>query len=315
VKKRIITLIITPLLLLGCKKTPNLSSIKILSPAGAPSLSLYSFANEENFETNSNVSIIQAKFLTSEYDVIIMDHKRGIAQITENNAKFKLARIVTKGNLYLVGINKAETDVPKDSDTVISFGSPTAITNQILTNIYPEITNLFYVNSVTDAGSVLKQGKYNNEAVDYVMLAEPLLSTILNEQEDYPSKDKLTRIISLQDEWESKTGFDGYPQAGIFVSDNFIAKSNLYNEFFANFDENVNNLINNSEVVISFLNEYGDLNKQKARFGANSKIISLTQGNNENRLGFTLGGVNINAFNEYMGLQAFDEGVFAPNYL
>ena len=217
----------------------------------------------KNFETNSNVSIIQAKFLTSEYDVIIMDHKRGIAQITENNAKFKLARIVTKGNLYLVGINKAETDVPKDSDTVISFGSPTAITNQILTNIYPESTNLFYVNSVTDAGSVLKQGKYNNEAVDYVMLAEPLLSTILNEQEDYPSKDKLTRIISLQDEWESKTGFDGYPQAGIFVSDNFIAKSNLYNEFFANFDENVNNLINNSEVVINFLNEYGDLNKQK----------------------------------------------------
>jgi NitT/TauT family transport system substrate-binding protein len=317
-KKRYLTFLLPFVLLASCNKRVNnndFSSLNIISPVGAPSATMYSFANDTNFETNSNVTLIETKFLTDEYDVIIMDHTRGIKQITNNNADFKLARIITKGNLFLVGINKAEDEVPNEASKIVTFGSPAAITNQVLTKIYPFITEPFYVNSVTEAGSVLKLGKYDTLDVDYVLMAEPLLFSILHSADDYPTKGKLTRIISLQDEWKNLTGFEGYPQAGLFISNKLINdKKDLVTNFLAKIDENITNLIENPSVAVDALNNYGTLDDQKARFGVTANVLNAMQKDNQNRLGYTDGGIDVDAFEIYMGRSAYPSDVYASFY-
>lgn len=317
-KKRFIALFLPFVLLASCNKPVNnndFSSINIISPVGAPSATFYTFASDTNFETNSNVTLIETKFLTDEYDVIIMDHTRGIKQITTNNAEFKLARIITKGNLYLVGINKAIDEVPNETSKVVTFGSPAAITNQVLTKIYPFITAPFYVNSVTEAGSVLKMGKYDTLDVDYVLMAEPLLFSILHSAEDYPTKGMLTRVISLQDEWKKLTGFEGYPQAGLFISNKLVNDNkDLVSNFLAKIDENITNLIENPSVAVDALNNYGALEEQKTRFGVTANVLNAMQKDAQNRLGYTDGGIDVDAFEIYMGRTAYPSDVYSSFY-
>jgi hypothetical protein len=306
-------------LLVSCStnRAPINSSFKphLLSPVGAPSITLYSHANDQNFVTNSNISIIEAQFLTNEYDIIIIDHTRGINQIITNSAPFRLARIITKGNLHLVGINKEMDSYPTTLDKVVTFGSPNAITNKVLTKTFPDITTLYYVNSVTEAGSVLKTGLYNQEEIDYVLMAQPLLFATLNTTDEYPTKGKLNRIIDLQEEWHNLSNLNGFPQAGIFVCNKtYDTHKEELDVFFTLYDQNIDNLINDPNLAISALNEFGDLNAQKARFGITAPILKAMQLDNDNLLGLTIGEVDIDAFNVYMGETPYPSRIYASFY-
>lgn len=307
------------ILLASCstKKPPINNSFKphLLSPVGAPSITLYTHANDANFVTNSNISIIESQFLTNEYDVIIIDHTRGINQIITNDAPFRLARIITKGNLHLVGINKEIDAYPTTLDKVVTFGSPNAITNKVLTKTFPNIETLYYVNSVTEAGSVLKTGLYNREEIDYVLMAQPLLFATLNTNDDYPTKGKLDRIIDLQEEWHNLSNLNGFPQAGIFIRNKTYERhKEELNQFFTLYDENINNLINEPNLAITALNEFGDINAQKARFGITAPILKAMQLDNDNLLGLTIGEVDIDAFNVYMGETPYPDSIYASFY-
>ncbi len=72
----------------------------IISPTGAPTAAFYQYAPTSFLDTNSTATNVAAQFQTSNYDVIVFDSLKGIAQITntETPAPYKLARIITKGN-------------------------------------------------------------------------------------------------------------------------------------------------------------------------------------------------------------------------
>ena len=179
-KPRIFALLASTIVLSGCQN-PATDILDILAPVGAPSLALYSYATDSHFVTNASVPVIKAAFFDETTDIIIVDHQQGLKQITEQNADFSLARIITKGNLHLVGLNKAADTIPTSADHIISFGAASAVVKEVLFHLYPDIAPIVtFVASLSDIAPIMTLGQYNQTAVDFVLVAEPLLSKVVS---------------------------------------------------------------------------------------------------------------------------------------
>lgn len=327
-KKRTRKGIVLPLLLLlltGCQSGESQESQmsddpnfipRMISPIGAPSITLFNYANDTRFETNSDVAQVKNAFMTNLYDVIIMDHTVGIQQIMTNGAPFQLARIITKGNYYLVGIDKEAAASPQEGDLVVSFGQTTGIPNQILHKLYPNISQTtYYVDSVTAAASVLKTGKYDTQDVDYVLMAQPALYSVL-QSSGYTTFGKLSTQINIQEAWRNLSSMDGFPQAGIFIrTSTYQNYPTAITSFFNQYDDAIDTCISDPESVIASLEQYGTTTQQTVRFGMNQTIFEAMQTNQQNLLGLTVGEVDIDAFRSFMGeLTIYPSTIYADFY-
>ena len=322
-KKRIILLLTLPLLALSAC-TPNSSSSeqtsssslqpmtgnynKVISPSGAPAICFYDQALTGNFETNSTPANVAAQLLTDNYGMVVFDFYNGLKSIKNNNADFKLARILTGGNLYLVGIDK--TTAPTSDDTIVSFGQ-NLLPDLAYKKLYSQdiIDNTTYVNAVTDAAAVLASGVYEGEKVDYVVIAQPVLfATMTNKSA--PTHGRLTVIESLRDKWKQTYNQDAIPQAGLFVHNDYYEANREYFETqFALLDERIDTAINDVITVKSVMDEQiPDLNEQKAFFGFNSNVAKNVQDNASTPNGFALvsadetANINIQAFLNTLGI-------------
>lgn len=310
-KPRIFALLASTIVLSGCQN-PATDILDILAPVGAPSLALYSYATDSHFVTNASVPVIKAAFFDETTDIIIVDHQQGLKQITEQNADFSLARIITKGNLHLVGLNKAADAIPTSADHIISFGAASAVVNEVLFHLYPDIAPIVtFVASLSDIAPIMTLGQYNQTAVDFVLVAEPLLSKVVsNSNGDIIYQPQ----INLQTAWHDATALDGYPQAGLFVRNaTYEAKPELIEEFLLGIDQNITNLISNPAEVKIDIDENGDTTWQTNKFGIETTTMVTLQ-EVENRLGMTVGGIDVNEFNALIDIPLIPDAVFSPLY-
>lgn len=307
-KKRTIMFITLPLLALSAcapiapssetssSQEPSIPSLepmtgnynKVISPSGAPAICFYDQALTGNFDTNSTPSNVAAQLLTDNYGMVVFDFYNGLKSIKNNNADFKLARILTGGNLYLVGIDK--TTAPTSDDTIVSFGQ-NLLPDLAYKKLYSQdiIDNTTYVNAVTDAAAVLASGVYEGENVDYVLIAQPVLFATMTNQ-NAPTYGRLTVIESLRDKWKETYNQDTIPQAGLFVHNDYYEANREYFETqFALLDERIDTAINDVITVKNTMDEQiPDLNDQKAFFGFNSNVAKNVQDNASTPNGFAL---------------------------
>ena len=287
-------------------------TLNILAPVGAPSLALYSYASDSHFVTNASVPVIKSAFFDETTDIIIVDHQQGLKQITEQSADFALARIITKGNLHLVGINKTSDAVPTSDDYIISFGAASAVVNEVLFYLYPDIApTVTFVASLSDIAPIMTLGQYNQIPVDYVLVAEPLLSKVLSQ-----SNGDITYQpqIDIQAAWMESTALSGYPQAGLFIRNaTYEAEPTLIEDFLAEIDHNIAQLISAPTEVKTHIDEVGDTNWQTNKFGiATTTMVDLQSAHN--RLGMTVGGIDVNEFNTIIDMPLFPMSAFSPLY-
>ena len=98
------------------------SDLKILAPTGAPSVALYDFCDNPNFETTTNPSTgLIPQFKTNNYDVIIAPTQGGLTQIVKQNAAYKIAATITYGNFYIVATGHDDNGVLDNGDKVLIF--------------------------------------------------------------------------------------------------------------------------------------------------------------------------------------------------
>lgn len=289
----------------------------IISPTGAPTAALYQYASSTFLDTNSTATNVAAQFQTSNYDVIVFDSLKGIAQMTnaETPAPYKLARIITKGNYYLVSIDKAEGSQPTTDDLIINFGingTPDTVYRQL----YPDVvSNTVYVTSVSDALTALTTGMYDQTPVDYVFIAQPALYSALNNT-SAATYGKIKIVANIQTAWEAKTGQTGFPQAGIFVrNDVYAAHPKAFEAFLGGIDEAIETAIDDPDTVVDALNDYGTPTEQAARFGFNASVFAGVQDNGANGLGLTVGGIDVNAYYTSLGLSTVSPDIFLDLYL
>lgn len=282
-KKQIISpLFLTISLLASCKSNNNVE-LKIISPSGAPSAIFYDYSLNDNFETNSTPANVGAQLQANNYDVVVFDFYNGLKSIKKNNGNYKLARILTGGNLFLVGIDKKET--PSEKDYIVSFGQ-NLLPDLVYRKIYgEEIANATkYVNGVNEVAAVLNSGLHNGNSVDYVLIAQPALFAQMNSSK---VKDKINVIDNLRDKWEEITGNKTIPQAGLFINQTTYEKNKKsLNDFLNKVDENIDACINNPQKMKDGISLIENETDQKAKFGFTANVAFNVQKDKKNGFAF-----------------------------
>lgn len=281
-------------------------TFSIITPTGAPAAAFFDIAQNENYvyDTNSIPSNVGANLQTNEYDAVVFDFYNGLKAIKNNETQYKLARIITGGNLYLVGINRTTEPTSDNPGYIVSFGKD-LLPDLVYKSIYgEEIANAtHYVASVAEAGGILQAGIHAGNQVDYVLVAQPVLFAQMSSS---PIKDSYTVVASLRTKWEAKTGQKAIPQAGLFIDSVKYAKhKNKYNAFLAELDDSIDTCIEDPDTMKNGIAAQGDADAQKSFFGFTAQVAYNVQKNNQNGFAFVSSEdadtIDIQAFLEALG--------------
>ncbi len=260
---------------------------KVYSPSGAPTLAFYDQGKTGTFSTNTTPANVLAQLQTDNYGMVVFDFYNGLKSIKTNTSNYKLAKILTGGNLYLVGINK--TSAPTKDDYIVSFGQ-NLVPDIVYKKIYGDeiATATHYVGAVADAQGVLTSGLHEGNPVDYVLIAQPALYATLSNQ-GAATYGKLSVIASLRTEWKTLTGQDAIPQAGLFVNTEYYANhKQFFDDQFDLIDERIDTCINDPLTMKQKIDSDLDTDSQKALFGFTSQIAYNVQTSETSPNGFAL---------------------------
>ena len=310
--KKIIPIFASIMLLASCKGDNAPTTLKIVSPKGAPSVSMYDQGNNVDWTSEAPASL-PAELQGYEYDVVIFDSITGLASIKKNNLDFALAKVITGGNFHLIGINTSEA--PTSGSKIISFQQDKA-PDKVMKKVLGEakgLTNLeikYVTGDVSATAAVLKTGKFGAEPVQYVLSAEPVITQAKSQLDEGVT---LTEIYNMREEWKAFSGQDAIVQAGVFVRKSSISqKKDLLSDFRVKLDERLDSLCLSGENAANAMHEYSDnLQTQANRFGANENLVRALQKEGKNRLGFvsTSETVDVNAF-----LTSLGEATYSSDY-
>lgn len=210
--KKIIFLILISLLV-GCSAQPvEWENLSILSPKGAPALSLVPLIqeNKDSIEFVDGADILSAELIKGDKDMIIAPVNLGAALSKKDSNPYRLYAIVTWGNLYLVS-----------NDTVLSENEPIALFGEqavpgLVFNAIKDKLELNFLstafNAVTDV-----QGQLLSKSFNIGLMAEPLVTATIAKAKTLESPINLSVYKDLQVLWQEKTGFENYPQAAIYI--------------------------------------------------------------------------------------------------
>lgn len=182
-----------------------------LSPKGAPSVALIPILNDKTdaVELVDGTDVISAALIQGDKDIIVAPINLGSKLIASGDAAYKLLAVVTWGNLYIV---KDEAVPFTDNMDLAMFGSK-AVPELVLNNVSDQLSFTYTkvpFNSVADV-----KGQLVAKAYGLGLLAEPLATATIATAK--AAGTTLSVVADLQAAWKSKTGFDNYPQAAIFV--------------------------------------------------------------------------------------------------
>ena len=245
--KKILSLLLSFVMIVtmtACSSSKEDDTIKILCPTGAPSLALVSVYEDVtkegkiDFVDGSDQLVAELSKEDSEYNMIVAPVNVGAKLLATKQTDYKMAGVLTWGNLYLVGTNE---DALNKAGEIALFGEA-AVPGMIYNTLHLEtsLTPTYY------SSATLVQQQLLSSKVNVGMLAEPLATaTIAKAKENGLS---LSIIKDLQEEY----GKNGYPQATIFVKEGTNCDNLL---------ESINDFTNNG---------YKDLDKYLEKVGVDT---------------------------------------------
>lgn len=255
--------------LAGCQRAENphlrKTDLKIISPTGAPAISMYNFTNGLTTITNPQLELMP-QFKKGEFDIIVAPAKGGLTQITKNAAEYKMAAVVTFGNFALVKVNPNDEELSA-GDNVVYFQKED-IPGSVFSYLYGDLgLNLYDVADASKTGPVLNTGtiKIDEETinVDYVFSAEPVISNL--------KKSDLV-VERASDAFTRKTGGKRIIQAAVFVKNDL--EEVKVNDFLTLLQDDITKGVANYKNIVKTMNIYGVSEEQKALYGFDSTTIS-----------------------------------------
>lgn len=263
-KKLLLFTLIIPL----CSCSSNNEELSIITPTGAPALAFYNYSENQNFETNSgDVSNILASMVNNSKDIVVLPTNAGIQAIQNKKLEYKIAATITFGNLYIVSTGNDDNETMDDGDYILLFQKnqlPDLIFHYIYDDSYE--SNIHYVSSAQEASACLKAGvdlTNNNAKLDYVLLAEPAITSVLKDNQTYKV------FKDMQQEYKNKSDGHDMFQASIFVSNR--RKETEIKSFLSSIEEDINNGLKNPAIIKERLAKLGE--KATSLFGVNLGLI------------------------------------------
>jgi len=218
-------------------------------------------------------------FFSDEYDAIVYDVTDGLDLIEKKHAHYRLARIQTWGNLYLLG-KEGKDGSDLFSSSVYAFRNlPEGkdLTFELMEYTYGEELSYrkIYASSKELYQAVSGGGIPD---ADYLFLSEPYVSELLSSDSSYSyirpfSKDFLqaSTVHEL-----SESGYSHYPSSGLFVSSKWDGDGRSDREkhenFFALYDNmQVDLQRNNGTNAVTFLS-----NAERGSFYTAADLFGLS---------------------------------------
>ena len=245
--KKLLTLFImlTGLTLSGCNSAqpasssqePDISTLKIISPSGAPAFSLYNMYKNSNVEINADANnVLSYLSANSEKDIVIAPTNALVSKVMGKIDNFKIAANITFGNFYLVSVNQETQREMTNSDYVVLF-QQNQLPDRLFKYVYgDEFINLHYVTAASDAAKCAITGKNetdNNASVDYVLVPQPALTNVLAN-----TKANAKLYKNIQEDFKTKSNGLEITQASIFVNTN--TNKALIDAFLAKVEKDIN---------------------------------------------------------------------------
>ena len=248
-KKILLMLMMVGVILTGCSTSKSADEMKILTPNGAPALSLVGVY--EDVTKNGKINIVEGSDLVSselmkadsEYDAIVAPINLGCQLLAKGKTDYKLAGVLTWGNLYLVeneGVQNNELAAFGEQAVPGMIFKLVKDSNDVMKN-----AKVTYYNAVSDVQAQVLAGK-----VQYALMAEPAATaTIAKAKQNVKT---IKNIASLQELYQKQTNSKqaGYPQAAIFVKNKEDVKELLVkldeftNKEAVKEDNNIEELVN-----------------------------------------------------------------------
>lgn len=190
-------------------ESQDVSALKVSMPSGAPSLALATLARENpaNY-TAVAAEAITAEFASAEADFIIAPLNAGAKLYRAGKSTYKLAAVVTWGNLYFASQKENFALEDLNGAAVTLFGEGTINASVAL---YALEANGVTPGSVEYlAGAANTQSLLLSDENAIVLTAEPALTAA-------KIKNEKISAVSLNALWQAATGYEGFAQAGLFV--------------------------------------------------------------------------------------------------
>ena len=255
VMKKLVLLSLIPLVLSGCNRSSKYKDLRFVVPTGAPAIAMAAFAEINGFETVTDPSTIVPMMAAEQVDVAVLPTNVGVTAINNKKVPYKLLCTITFGNLYVASTGKDDDGVMGADDYVVSFQQG-AVPDKIFHYVYGNDLDsaLHYVSGAADAAKCLKTGKNmadENKQVDYVLLAEPALTKVL---ETTPTASVYADLQSLY-----KTKSEGLilTQASVFVR-SALEESVVKNAIYKTINESVNLMIKKPAKITSYMSKIDD---------------------------------------------------------
>ena len=212
--KKLISVILALVLMLGCAAAES-GAMKLTAPAGAPALAVATLAaeNPEN-DTVVAADTIGAEFAKNETDFIIAPINAGAKLFKAGKSTYRLAAVVTWGNLYIASQKADFTLESLNGAQVTLFGENTINASVVLAVLEAKGIQPAAVSYLSGAAETQAELLSNPEAI--VVTADPAVTAAKIKNEN-------VKTISVQELLKEAFGTDGYAQAGLFVRADTLA--------------------------------------------------------------------------------------------
>lgn len=248
--KKVFLLSLIPLVLCGCGRKDKYKDLRFVVPTGAPAIAMSAFAEIKGFETVTDPSTIVPMMAAEQVDVAVLPTNVGVTAINAKKVPYKLLCTITFGNLYVASTGKDDDGVMDADDYIVSFQQG-AVPDKIFHYVYgTEFDSaLHYVSGAADAAKCLKTGKNladESKQVDYVLLAEPALTKVL---ETTPTASVYADLQAL---YKEKSEGLILTQASVFVR-SALEEKVVKGAIYKTIEESVNHMIKKSSNITSYM--------------------------------------------------------------
>ena len=196
-------------LLLTCSACAETYGMTASAPAGAPALALAMLAvDDPDSFTFVAAETISAEFANQNADFIVAPLNAGAKLYKMGKSTYKLAGVVSWGNLFFASQKEGFTLEDMNGATVTIFGENTinaSVVKYALAQNGIEPASIEYLASAANTQSLLL-----SDASAIVVTAEPALTAA-------KIKNPAITAYAVNDLYKAATGYDGYTQAALFV--------------------------------------------------------------------------------------------------
>lgn len=243
----------------GTNQSLRQTDLKIISPTGAPAVSMYNFVNGLRTVINP-ASELMPEFKKDNFDVIVAPAKGGLTQIVKQNAAYQMAAVVTFGNFALVSTGKDDNGTLDAGDNVLIF-QKTDIPGFVFEYLYGDLElNVYEVSDVSATVSPLNTGTYSSSSgtveLDYVFSAYPVISNVK----------KTSQVVEkASDAFAKKTNGKRIIQAAVFINKN--TNKAKADEFLSLLEQDMSMAVTDPNNIVNTFNLFGGESEQKNMFG------------------------------------------------